>query len=369
MDEAVFLGRNGQQLGPYTRAQLDAMAARGELRADDFAWHDGLEQWQPAAAVLERLGIGPVAGPPGRHAPLHESGGPGPRSRRAAAVPGWMMGEVEQAALYEAFLGKATARYLPIFQRFDAGEGSTSWNLAAGLLTRLWMIYRGMYLWGLLWYPLLGLLAGFLVGAAFILAAGANGGSLSMVLFLPASIALTGLYGDRLYHRHARARIEESGRIGLGEPQRREWLARKGGAHPFAAALVLLFDLALVGLLAAVAVPAYQDYVIRSQVMEGVVVAGEAQHAVEGFYAARRYLPPDNAEAQLPAPAQLAGNYVQGVEVQGGAVIISFGVDADPHITGEVLAFQPSEAGGRLVWRCGGDGTTLQARYRPPGCR
>jgi hypothetical protein len=50
-------------------------------------------------------------------------------------------------------------------------------------------------------------------------------------------------------------------------------------------------------------------------------------------------------------------------------VIISFGADADPHITGEVLAFQPSEAGGRLAWRCGGDGTTLQARYRPPGCR
>jgi type IV pilus assembly protein PilA len=369
MAEAVFLGRDGQQLGPYTRSKLAEMAARGEIREGDFAWHEGLEDWLPAAAVLERLGIRRGALP--ETAPPQTPGDSGDTAagRRAPIVPGWMMGELDQAALYEVFLGRTAARYLPIFQRFDAGEGSTSWNLPAGLVTQLWMIYRGMYRWGLLWYPALGLLAGFLVGTICIAVGGASGGSLSSLLFVPASIAVMGLYGDRIYHGHARALIEESGRIGLDPVQRNAWLARKGGTHLLSALLVLALELGLFGVLAVVAVPAYQDYLIRSQVAEGMVIAAEAQRAVENFYAGQHYFPPDNAGARLPAPGQLGGNYVQGVEVQDGTVTVTFGSAAEPHIAGAVLVFVPQDAAGRLAWRCGGDGSTLAPRYRPPACR
>jgi len=100
-----------------------------------------------------------------------------------------------------------------------------------------------------------------------------------------------------------------------------------------------------------------------------VDIAGGVQHAVAGFYAGQHYFPADNAGAHLPAPERLSGNFVRTVEVQNGAVVVSFAAEADPRIAGAVLAFVPQDSGGHLVWRCGGDGTTLPERYRPEGCQ
>lgn len=63
---AVFLGRAGQQLGPYTEADLARMAAAGQIHESDFAWYEGMVQWESAAVVLQGLGITvtPRAAPP-----------------------------------------------------------------------------------------------------------------------------------------------------------------------------------------------------------------------------------------------------------------------------------------------------------------
>jgi hypothetical protein len=57
MSDTIYLGRNGQQLGPYAWAQMAAMASTGQVRPGDLAWHEGMPNWQPADQVLTRLGF------------------------------------------------------------------------------------------------------------------------------------------------------------------------------------------------------------------------------------------------------------------------------------------------------------------------
>jgi hypothetical protein len=63
MSESIYLGRDGRQLGPYGWAQIAAMASAGQVRPGDLAWHDGMGDWQPAEAVLGRLGLSLAAAP------------------------------------------------------------------------------------------------------------------------------------------------------------------------------------------------------------------------------------------------------------------------------------------------------------------
>ena len=81
MSDTIYLGRDGQQMGPYAWAQIAAMASLGQVRAGDLAWHDGMANWQPAEQVLTRLGLSLTAAA----APLLTVA-PTP-ARRAAAKP------------------------------------------------------------------------------------------------------------------------------------------------------------------------------------------------------------------------------------------------------------------------------------------
>jgi type IV pilus assembly protein PilA len=394
MAESVFLGRDGQQLGPYTRTNLVAMAARGEIRDDDLAWHEGLDDWQPAPALLDQLGVRRMAAPPpvpppppqppppkedvrfpGGRRPdgsIHRLGEPDPEpppgSIGGPGMPAWMQSEVEETELYRAFLGPNNAeRYLAVFQRFDSGGGSATWNLAGGLITQLWMLYRGMYLWALVLYPLLIIAGGVALGAVGgLLGLDTSLSALSLIL----GIAIPGLYADKIYHGHARKLIERSALMGLAPQPRREWLMRKGGTNLLAPLILLVFNAAVIGMLAAIAVPAYQSYVVRAQVMEGQMLGVQVRQAVEHYYQALHGLPMDNADARLPGAGEIAGRYVSRVEVSNGTVLITFGGQSDRRIAGAVLAYVPeSGADAALHWNCATETTTLENQYRPPECR
>jgi len=397
MVEAVFLGRDGQQLGPYTRTNLVALAARGEIRDDDLAWHEGLDDWQAATAVLGQLGIRRMAAPPPGPPPpppeaapkpredvrfpggrrpdgsIHRLGDPDPEpppgSLGGPGMPAWMQSEVEQAELYRAFIGpNNTDRYLAVFQRFDSGGGRATWNLAGGLITQLWLLYRGMYLWGLLLYPVAAVIGGAVLGAL----GGALGLDASIsALSLIANIAVTGMYADSIYHGHARKMIGRSALMGLTPQLRREWLMRKGGTSLVAPLLLIGFNVVVIGILAAIAVPAYKSYVIKAQVMEAQTIALKVRAGVERYYLAMHFLPVDNASLRLPEAEAIAGHYIKSVEVSNGVVLITFGNKADRRIAGEVLAYAPESSGGdyALQWNCTVEATTLDKLYRPLECR
>ena len=149
----------------------------------------------------------------------------------------------------------------------------------------------------------------------------------------------------------------------------------------------LMIVVAIIGILAAIAIPAYQDYVIRSQVSEGLAMASAAKASVAEFYANRGLWPTDNSEAGIGSLADIDGKYVSGIQVAGGGITIFYGNDANTRIAAETLGLTPgASSNGDVIWRCGNAvfaaGTvassattagvttaTLPNKYLPSSCR
>ncbi|HHQ9606142.1 TPA: pilin, partial [Neisseria gonorrhoeae] len=82
----------------------------------------------------------------------------------------------------------------------------------------------------------------------------------------------------------------------------------------------LMIVIAIVGILAAVALPAYQDYTARAQVSEAILLAEGQKSAVTEYYLNNGEWPENNTSAGVASPADIKGKYVQKVEVAKGVV-------------------------------------------------
>lgn len=131
----------------------------------------------------------------------------------------------------------------------------------------------------------------------------------------------------------------------------------------------LMIVVAIISILAAIAIPAYQDHLVRSQVSEGISVAGTARAAVWEYASNYGDLPASNPDAGLPLPTDMSGKYVSQVEVGTGGIQVTFGKEANVAINGSTLIIRPSLAvdASAVNWTCS-DGT-LASEYRPTSCR
>lgn len=126
----------------------------------------------------------------------------------------------------------------------------------------------------------------------------------------------------------------------------------------------LMIVVAIVGILAAVALPAYQDYTKRARVTEGLSLANGLKTAVSEFQASRNQWPTSNGD--LGVGSDLSGASVRSVSVGGGGEItVTFNAKVGD---GETLTLKPEllQSGG-IIWKC--TGGTLVAAYRPTECR
>ena len=132
----------------------------------------------------------------------------------------------------------------------------------------------------------------------------------------------------------------------------------------------LMIVVAILAILMAIAIPAYQDYTIRSQVTEGMNLTGGARTAVAEYWTDRGTWPATNDTAGLDAAGNITGNYVTQVEVGAGKITATFGNNANAAIDGDELVLSPTSSGGSVEWSCGsGAGTNIENRYLPARCR
>ncbi len=86
----------------------------------------------------------------------------------------------------------------------------------------------------------------------------------------------------------------------------------------------LMIVVAIIGILAAIAIPAYQDYTIRAQVSEGLQLSGGAKVAVTEYYQDRGTMPSVNAQAGIADAGDIEGNYVSQVGVANGVITVTY---------------------------------------------
>ncbi|MBI4996049.1 MAG: pilin [Rhodocyclales bacterium] len=130
----------------------------------------------------------------------------------------------------------------------------------------------------------------------------------------------------------------------------------------------LMIVVAIIGILAAIAIPQYQDYTIRTQMSEAMNLAGGLKSAVAETLANNGAFPTTNAEAGAAASNTILGKYVTGVEVRAGGVIVAtMGNDAHTNVAGQELSLIPTDNGGSVSWECSAAAT--DPRYLPTACR
>ena len=148
----------------------------------------------------------------------------------------------------------------------------------------------------------------------------------------------------------------------------------------------LMIVVAIIGILAAIAIPAYQDYTVRSQVTEGLNLASDLKAGVAETFAQTGSWPVDNSSLGLTQTK--SGKYVTSVTVTNGSITINFGGPsnmANTNIQGKTLILEPrTSPNGDVIWNCGfkaavgsalatqgsgGSASTILPKYLPNACR
>ena len=127
----------------------------------------------------------------------------------------------------------------------------------------------------------------------------------------------------------------------------------------------LMIVVAIIGILVAIALPAYQDYTIRSKVTEGLSLVAAAKTAVAETYASNGAYPADNATAGLAVATDIKGKYVTSVTVANGVITIVY-QNTGP-MTG-TIALTPTDNNGSTSWTCKVSANTFN-KYVPAECR
>lgn len=130
----------------------------------------------------------------------------------------------------------------------------------------------------------------------------------------------------------------------------------------------LMIVVAIIAILAAIAIPAYQDYAIRAQVAEGINLSAGAKSAIWDYVSNTGQFPPSNASAGLAQATQITGRYVSSVDASGGAIHVAYnGPSSNAAIRTQELVLSPVTHAGSITWTC--TQSTLDRRYLPSLCR
>ncbi|MCK7491699.1 MAG: pilin [Comamonadaceae bacterium] len=123
---------------------------------------------------------------------------------------------------------------------------------------------------------------------------------------------------------------------------------------------------AIIGILAAIAIPQYQEYTVRSRVSEGLNLASAVKTAVAETFQTNAAFPSSNAAAGVADP--IASKYVTSVVVgAGGIITVTFSNAVGGNQGSNTIVFTPSAVTSAVDWNC--QGGTVESRFRPANCR
>ena len=141
----------------------------------------------------------------------------------------------------------------------------------------------------------------------------------------------------------------------------------------------LMIVVAIVGILASVAIPAYSDYTVRAKVTEGIAAAGAAKTSVADYYYANNALPTSNSEAGLGTSTSYSTDIISEISVldsesgsgSNGTIEVTYKEIGGEVTDGDKLTISPTVGGNGVTWDCSVSGLTpaLPSKYAPASCR
>ena len=137
----------------------------------------------------------------------------------------------------------------------------------------------------------------------------------------------------------------------------------------------LMIVIAIVGILAAVALPAYQDYTVRAKLSEGLARGAEAKTAVTEYFSSTGTFPGTNWTDVFTSTGAGRVSNVTWVSTGSKGISITFNTAAGATGISELggsnvlTVITQSTTGGVVTWKCGGTGTTVSGKYRPGSCK
>ncbi|MDN8617125.1 DUF2628 domain-containing protein [Variovorax ginsengisoli] len=269
----------------------------------------------------------------------------------------------EAREFYELAIGeKNRDYYLRRFEEFDREGTRLGWHWPAFFFTFWWLMYRKM--WGkAALYFLLPSIIGAAIGAVAITAPGFA--VLAYCIYLLGLFVIPPLISNGGYYRHCQKLIASARHTSSNPQAQFALLARKGGTSNIA--LILLAIMAIgagIGILAAIALPAYQDYTVRAKAANALRHGKAAAAAVGEHYETRRTLPGSLAAVQFgpPLPPEL-----QDVQLNTSNGVIRLVLSSGP-ANGRTFQLVPSaDTGGRVRWTC--QSVDMKPKLLPAECR
>lgn len=269
----------------------------------------------------------------------------------------------DDLACYRALVGeKRQAYYLRHFAHFDgAGKTSASWNWPAFLITFYWLLYRKLWLPALLY---------FLLPYAFVAInplANAIHPLLSALLNLLFALALfivPPLYANALYYRHCRKQMAKVRAREQSRERQLTLLAARGGTSSIAIVVMALLLIAMIGIIAAIALPAYQTYTLRMQTSQVEYLGRETTKSLSAYYEANLTLPESLQQANI---APTASPLIRRMALDAGSGELAIELK-QKSLEGKHLLFTPiKEQDGSLSWRC--HSPDIRPAYLSEPCR
>jgi type II secretory pathway pseudopilin PulG len=318
---------------------------------------------QPAMAMAAPAmataygGAADAASPRNRFAP--------PEAVRASR----MGGDAEiltQEEAWSAVIGDSNSlHYLGRFERLAHGEGS-GWHWPAFFITWFWMLYRKM------WVP-----AGLYVVAYFAV-------SIFVSALQKASPILAGLvalawmvfwligpslFANRWYYNHCVEKIRVVRARGGSKEQMLARMEAAGGTSNIAVIVlaILVIGFIGIGILAAIALPAYQTYTVKAKVADAMPVADEVTAAVGRQYEQTGTLPSQADVDAIVRHAAHPSKYVNGVDLDDVHGTVTLRIATGPHTEGSIQYVLGSDNNRHPSWTC--TSPADMRRYVPASCR
>ena len=119
----------------------------------------------------------------------------------------------------------------------------------------------------------------------------------------------------------------------------------------------LMIVVSIIGILSAIAIPSYNNYIVSAQLTEAHTLANQLKSAIGDYYKAHGRFPKNNKEAGIPEAKYLIGNFVKRIEVEDGALHVTLGNKVNQHLRDKVISMQPlvviNSPLSPISWNCG----------------